>query len=202
MERVLKGRPWIFDNQILSLKKWRQGLEVEIDEFNKVRLWVQLWNIPLHWLTRSISLKIGSVLGKMWDANIPNTGGKESRHIKVLVEFDACLLLIRGTMAKMGGANRWIEFRYEKCPDFCYKCGVIGHNEKGCTNILTNVQSNLIKFGSWLKAKKEKRTNSNQDNGQANVKDPTTGVNDKSARMMATSKELSHGTNMGTYPSK
>ena len=68
----------------------------------------------------------------MKEAIIPQAGGKEGRHLKVNVVVDTFRPLPRGTTVKMNDAMKWIKFRNEKCPDFCYACGIIGHSEKGC----------------------------------------------------------------------
>ncbi|PNX91791.1 hypothetical protein L195_g014915 [Trifolium pratense] len=28
----------------------------------------------------------------------------------------------------------WVDFRYEKLPQVCFKCGILGHNDKLCQN--------------------------------------------------------------------
>ena len=63
---------------------------------------------------------------------IPQTGGKEGKHMKLLVTIDIKQSLLKGTTVQINGLNKWLVFKYEKCHDFCYSCGVIGHTEKNC----------------------------------------------------------------------
>ena len=60
-KNVLSRRPWIYDGQPLVLKKWKAGLEEEENAFNKTLIWVQIWNTPLHWVTKEVGRKIGSI---------------------------------------------------------------------------------------------------------------------------------------------
>lgn len=101
---------------------------------------------------------------------IPQSGSNEGRHIKILVEVDISQLLLRGTTVKFNNVPRWIEFKYERCPDFCYNCGIIGHGEKSCFN-RKNVEatSQEQQYEIWMKAKGTKaagrsyKASTNQD---------------------------------------
>lgn len=49
--------------------------------------------------------------------------------------------------------TKWVSFRYEKCPDFCYKYGVIGHSERNCkVNVTINRRQNQNQFGPRMRA--------------------------------------------------
>ncbi|KAL3504449.1 hypothetical protein ACH5RR_034290 [Cinchona calisaya] len=94
------------------------------------RLLGPVWNLPLHWLNTGVGMKIGGVLGEAKEVTIPNFGGNKDRHLKVFSVIDISQPLMRGLVIEMGGVSKWVEFKYEKCPNFCFKCGIIGHNEK------------------------------------------------------------------------
>ena len=42
LNRVLRGGPWTFDNQLLLLKHWRRGMTVENIRMETATLWVQI----------------------------------------------------------------------------------------------------------------------------------------------------------------
>ena len=45
--------------------------------------------------------------------------------------IDATRKLIRGKKVLIeGGESRWIFFKYERLPNFCYRCGMLDHGEK------------------------------------------------------------------------
>ena len=54
---------------------------------------------------------------------------------------------------------KWVEFRYERIPIFCYSCGKVDHDERDC---LQWIRSNVTlrpkekQFGPWLCAQPEK----------------------------------------------
>ena len=100
--------------------------------FNSSLLWIQLWNLPIHWLCRAVGFKIGEVFHSINEVIIPPGGGKEGKHMKILADVDISQLLVRAVPVKHNGIEVWVEFKYERCPDFCYRCEVVGHGDKNC----------------------------------------------------------------------
>lgn len=49
--RVLKKRPWTFDNQLLVLQSWQQDMDKDGKAFCTSLMWIQVWHIPNQWLT-------------------------------------------------------------------------------------------------------------------------------------------------------
>ncbi|KAL6980764.1 hypothetical protein U1Q18_022402 [Sarracenia purpurea var. burkii] len=48
----------------------------------------------------------------------------------------------------------WVNFEYERLPLFCYRCGIIGHNEKDCFESFTEVQKPMereYQYDPWLR---------------------------------------------------
>ena len=42
MDKVLRGGPWSFDNQLLMLQHWKKGMTVGNIQMEKASLWVQI----------------------------------------------------------------------------------------------------------------------------------------------------------------
>ncbi|KAL3533733.1 hypothetical protein ACH5RR_007254 [Cinchona calisaya] len=82
-----------------------------------------------------------------------NLGGKQGRHIRILAEIDISRALMRGTIVRMNGISKWIQFRYERCPNFCYKYGIIGHVERVCPKENSErSKGSRTQFGVWMRA--------------------------------------------------
>jgi hypothetical protein len=45
----------------------------------------------------------------------------------------------------------WVDFRYEKLPQMCFKCGLVGHAEKLCRNQALNMDT-LAPLGPWIRS--------------------------------------------------
>ena len=164
IEMVLSRRPWIYDSQHLILKRWEAGLEEDEKALSITLIWVQIWNIPLHWVTKEAGRKIGSIFSKVEEVILPQSKGKEGKHLKILVEIDLFVPLPRRVMVNSNGGKRWIEFKYEKCPDFCFGCGLIGHSEKNYSKKRMNI-GREPQFGNWLRASYPRSPNRRTRNG-------------------------------------
>ena len=152
-EKILNGGPWIMDNQILVLRPWRAGIEEDEEAFNLAPLWVQVWNLPIHWIAKEVGRKIGSIFAEVKEVIIPQGGGKEGKHLKLWVTVDLSQPLPRGTAVKLEGGYKWLQFKYERSPDFCYHCGLIGHSERSCkTQIILSRGQSENQYGPWMRA--------------------------------------------------
>ncbi|GAV71905.1 zf-CCHC_4 domain-containing protein, partial [Cephalotus follicularis] len=64
--------------------------------------------------------------------------------------------LRRGMHLSCGCLGRvWVNFKYEKLPNFCFICGCLGHVERDCVEAegkRTNGETVNYQFGQWLSA--------------------------------------------------
>ncbi|KAJ1387928.1 Zinc knuckle CX2CX4HX4C [Sesbania bispinosa] len=130
MERVLKGQPWMFRNSWLLLKRWQRSQNPKDMVFDKVHCWVQSLG-----LTHSLS----------------NNSNETSHRIIVLVEIDISNPLLPGI--DVGSKNDgvfWVNFQFEKLPQFCYSCGLIGHDEDSCSGKIQSKEGSTT-LGPWMR---------------------------------------------------
>ena len=49
----------------------------------------------------------------------------------------------------------WVFFKYERLPAFCYRCGILGHQQHECQGInkgCFHTNDDVLQFGPWLRA--------------------------------------------------
>nr|XP_023912061.1 uncharacterized protein LOC112023668 [Quercus suber] len=63
MERVLRGGPWTFDNQVLLLVQWQSGMIACNVKFVSTPFWVQIWGALFDMVSPRVEEEIGSRLG-------------------------------------------------------------------------------------------------------------------------------------------
>ncbi|CAA0834207.1 ubiquitin-associated (UBA)/TS-N domain-containing protein [Striga hermonthica] len=154
-KKILGGKAWSFDGQYLLLKEWNPYTRGFPEDEDKVQLWVQIMNLPLHWVSEETGIKIGKLFEKVLDVRIPETGEMGGRIIKILVEINLKEPIIRGTRINLGSEAKWITFRYENLQTFCYYCGLIGHADLNCEKKKEDVRCMKLssgQYGEWLRA--------------------------------------------------
>ena len=65
MERILKGGPWSFDNQLLMLTWWKKGMKAENVQLQHVALWFQIWGAPFDMVSSQVAKEMGGRLGEV-----------------------------------------------------------------------------------------------------------------------------------------
>ncbi|KAJ1431055.1 Zinc finger, CCHC-type [Sesbania bispinosa] len=154
-DRILKSSPWLFRNSWLILKRWSRGHPIDKVDFSKVEVKIQLWGLPPHCRTSKMGRKNGSCMGKVVEFEVFE-GRDKVTFVKLLVEIDIHKPLLSGIPV---GSNKdgisWVDFKYERLPQFCYKCGLVGHDEDSCKNPGSPNSSDLHgdkELGPWMRA--------------------------------------------------
>lgn len=57
--------------------------------------------------------------------------------------------LLRGTKIKLGDELRWVDFKYEQLPLFCFYCGRLGHSERLCELKMSDSKKEKISEGQY-----------------------------------------------------
>lgn len=131
--RLLRGSPWVFRNSWLVVQPWQRDLDPKDVTFSHVPVWVHILDLPPHCRTSNMARKIGSCLGEVLDSGVFELPDK-SIILKVKVHIDISKPIKKG--ANIGSRTDgviWVNFRYEKLPQFCFYCGKVGHGEQGCS---------------------------------------------------------------------
>jgi hypothetical protein len=150
-DRILLGNPWIFRNSWLVIKPWDRETDIRSLDFDHVPIWVQLWGLPNHCKTKQMGESIGALLGRVEAVEFYEYPGK-NRIIKIKVAINIHNPI--QTSIHVGNpidGTTWIDYRYEKLPQICYKCGIIGHADNLCQNLPLDT-GNAIPLGPWIRS--------------------------------------------------
>jgi hypothetical protein len=94
---------------------------------------------------------IGALLGKVEASEFYEYPGK-----KIIVKIRVALNIHNPITSGIHVGNptdgtSWIDFRYEKLPQACFNCGLIGHVDKLCRNPALNMET-LAPLGPWIRS--------------------------------------------------
>ena len=133
-KRIIEDSPWYVMGHLLSLQWWCPWTSISEVSYNLVPFWVQIHGIPLEALTVKATKKIGQRLGGLMDAEEPMHEGKLLRScLRMRITIDITQPLTIGFWVPMKEkGNVWVLVKYEKLQDYCYTCGIIGHDQKMC----------------------------------------------------------------------
>ncbi|KAK6119800.1 hypothetical protein DH2020_046455 [Rehmannia glutinosa] len=155
IERILNLEPWTFNRSLLVLQEF-EGLNFrDVDVPRHTRFWIQVHNLPDYGMTEKIGRIIGDGLGISLEVDSDSEGRCLGSFLRVRTLIDVSKPLRRGAPIRLGSDSNkiWLDFKYERVPDFCYVCGIIGHGHSECSLPSANscVQSGIFPYGNFLK---------------------------------------------------
>ena len=75
--------------------------------------------------------------------------------LRVRVHLDVNKRLVRGKKITVeGGEGKWVNFKYERLPNFCYRCGLLNHTFKDCPENgeeRSRTEDEELQYGAWLR---------------------------------------------------
>jgi hypothetical protein len=174
-ERVLLGNPWVFRNSWFIVKAWdRQKAPASMD-FSHAPVWIQMWGLPTHCKTKEMGESLGNLLGAVESADLYEYPGKKVI-IKVRVAINVYQPIQTGILiGNQKDGTHWIDYRYENLPQVCFKCGILGHEEKLCMNEALTLEGQAP-LGPWIRSKQYGRR-IRDDNDKQFHSNPSQGKN-------------------------
>ncbi|KAF4373716.1 hypothetical protein G4B88_030059 [Cannabis sativa] len=153
---ALKHGPWSVRGYTFILKAWAPRKEL-FGVFDHVKIWLHIFNLPRDYFSivngNTLGAKAGTVLKVDLDESNPALWKKS---LNVLISLNVNLPLFSGCYLTLdSGVQWWVQFKYGKLGIFCYNCGTLGHQRRGCslTSPVTVSSENGVPFplfGSWM----------------------------------------------------
>ncbi|KAL2935792.1 Gag polyprotein [Bienertia sinuspersici] len=145
-EKVVQGRPWFFDNQLLLLKETKGDDQIS-----------------------EIAMSIGESMGGFMEYDDSDPLGLENfMRLKVMINIEKPLR--RGLKIAIGAhTSKWVDIKYERMGDFCHFCGKLGHIDKDCDDINgdgENTKEMVYKYGPWLRASPLRRNKMSKEESE------------------------------------
>ncbi|KAM1207630.1 hypothetical protein COP2_008439 [Malus domestica] len=146
--RIVSQVPWAVMKQNFSVCRWPVELALEEVPVELLPFWVQICGIPLGLTSernvRRLVRDVGTFL-ELEDLS------KARGFVRVRIVVNSKNPLIPGCWLSRGlDTDTWVEFKYERLQDFCYRCGRIGHANTECS--FEPQKGHAAGYGEWTKA--------------------------------------------------
>uniref|UniRef100_A0A803PLL0 DUF4283 domain-containing protein n=1 Tax=Cannabis sativa TaxID=3483 RepID=A0A803PLL0_CANSA len=155
--RVLEEQPWHFDKFLMVFTHPDVSPTPTPDSVRYTPFWIQVHRIPFGrkspQLAQFIADEIGDLLEIFPLSLVENFGP----YLRIRVLFDITKPLRRGMTIRFRGISepRWVSFKYEGLPNFCYFCGLLDHTYNKCSKYLLrcdNFPNPLLEYKDTLRA--------------------------------------------------
>ncbi|XP_019102985.1 uncharacterized protein LOC109133730 [Beta vulgaris subsp. vulgaris] len=149
--KVLVGRPWTFDQSLVILNEIDGKAQPSNISLTHCPFWVRLYNLPMDSRTERRIKLIGGGLGTVVEVDHDGIAWDKSARLKILLDVTKPLRRIQQIRRREGHVV-FIDVKYERLPNFCYGCGILGHIERDCLDITDEEREQEKQWGSWLRA--------------------------------------------------
>ncbi|KAL5548197.1 hypothetical protein UlMin_003428 [Ulmus minor] len=154
---VLERRPWNVKGNLMLINEWDPDIPMKQIDFSKYALWVQAHGLPPKLVSRENVRQIAATVGEVMDVEYDAINAMWSEFIRFKVQVELNMPLKPGIFIPVVDKKPvWVQLKYEKIGDFCYKCGRLGHDRSVCldrdvTLLESTENSHVPTYGPWLR---------------------------------------------------
>lgn len=137
--------------------------------FDHLSIWVRIYNLPFGLMNGKWGDVIAKKIGPVEKLEVDDQDLAWGAYLRAKVQIDITKPLMRGVsiFSTKRQAKEWYEVRYEKLPNYCYSCGIIGHSSIECPTPAERDAEGLLPYSGDLRVPDDRKRMPPDDvNGQ------------------------------------
>ncbi|KAF4379880.1 hypothetical protein G4B88_021013 [Cannabis sativa] len=153
---VLARRPWFVCGALLVIMPWPAWLTPTEVRFDKTPIWVNVESIPPFYWNLSNLKELATKASPVFDLphGIEDVVGMSTLRFRATIDLNKPIFpgfFLKRQKLK----DLWLQYKYEKLPKLCFKCGLFTHDQSVCFKAPTVIKDGngnfFPMFGIWLK---------------------------------------------------
>uniref|UniRef100_A0A7N2R350 CCHC-type domain-containing protein n=1 Tax=Quercus lobata TaxID=97700 RepID=A0A7N2R350_QUELO len=173
MMDILDRSPWSFDKRLVLSKRLEGDLSLGNVKFQQSPFWIRVFNIPNKSMNTTVGNHIAKEIGTPLLIDAPRSGLAWGPFLRMRMDIDISKPLMRGKMVHIEDMeDGWFHFKYERLPIFCYRCRILGHQERECPSTrrgCISADEDDLQYGPWLRVVGPKAVKSKTSFSQPNT---------------------------------
>ena len=130
--KATKKGPWLFRNQALVIEEYDGFQNPKSMKLDIIAVWAQIHKLPDIFLLEPIIKGMARGVGEITDVQIKLPAGFVGSFVQIRVKIDVHKKQYRFVSITRDKKKEFYQVKYEKMPDFCGNCGMIGHWYEKC----------------------------------------------------------------------
>jgi hypothetical protein len=152
MDRILDGSPWNVHNKAVLIQNFDPNLRPTDVKFDNMVVWIRIYNLPFSLMNKKWGMELARKVGTDVKVEVDAQDRAWGQYLRARVMVDVSKPLLRcvSIFSAKRQTQEWYDVRYEKLPNYCYSCGIIGPSSLVCPMPTERDEAGLLPYGKDL----------------------------------------------------
>lgn len=132
--------PWMIADHYLIVQRWQSFFLQSTEISNKIAVWLRIPKLPLELYNAKFLWRIGTTLGTPLRIDRLTSIHSRGKYTRICVEIDLKIPLSSHIMIH----GHQLPIEYEGLHQICFCCGLYGHKEDKCQEMLEQPDSAIV----------------------------------------------------------